>query len=55
MATTKFEIAMTIEVENVGNVPASSEALRNSIITEVEGISSGDVIKVNSIMVTGKS
>lgn len=52
--TTKFEITMTIEVVDVGGVAASPEALRDSIVTEVEGISSGNVVKVKSIMVTGK-
>ena len=46
MATTKFEITMTVEVVDVGNVQASSGALHTSVIKAVEGISTGDVIKV---------
>jgi len=54
MGTTKFEITMTVEVVNVGNVPADPEALRNSITEKIEGKSRGNVVKIKSIMVTGK-
>ena len=46
---TKFEITMTIEIENVGDVPADSSAVSNSVVKAVENISSGDVVRVTDI------
>lgn len=54
-ATTKFKVTMEIEVVDVGNIPASSVALLNSITTKIESISSGDVVKVSNIAVSQKT
>ena len=49
MATTKFEITMTVDVVDVGDVPTDASALSNAVKEAVEGISSGDVVKVIDI------
>jgi len=45
--TTRFEITMILEVVDVGDVPADASTLADSVKTAIEGISSGDVVKVN--------
>lgn len=52
---TQFEITMTIEVEDVGGIKASSGVLSNSVIKAVENISDGTVVRVVESHVSQKT
>lgn len=47
--TTKFEITMTLEVVDVGGVPANVSVLSDAVKEAIESISSGDVVKITEI------
>ena len=55
MATTKFEMTMTIEVKDVGDVPANVGVVSNSAIKAIEAISSGDVVRVTNSHISQKT
>ncbi|MEK0336602.1 MAG: hypothetical protein QQN41_04110 [Nitrosopumilus sp.] len=50
MKTTKFKITMEIEVKDVGDVPADTSTLRESIHKATENIS-WDNVKVDTICI----
>lgn len=49
--TTKFYVTMALEIVNVGGIPGDASSISDAIRTEIEGISSGDVVKVTDIAV----